>query len=78
MAAWTVLPAFMSMFVAHQYLIHNFPVGDYLAPRPPQWVLMWRNVSLLMVVGCVLVSIPRWQSLLGIVGIVVFFFLFGG
>jgi hypothetical protein len=77
-AAWAVLPTFASMFVANQYIIRNFPVGDYLAPKPPQSILMWRNVSLVTVVICILVSIPRWQSLLGIGGIIVFFFLFGG
>ena len=80
-AAWTIIPAFLSMFMAHQkilspeYCCMPWPMD---APnRPPMWIFYWRNYSLLVVVAAILVSLPRWQSLVGIVGIVLFLFLYG-
>jgi hypothetical protein len=78
-AAWIVIPAFLSMFIAHQHLIFTYPLPSVPMERPRglELTLMWRNYSLLLVVAASLISLPRWQSLVGIVGIVIFLFLYG-
>ena len=80
-AAWIVILAFVSLFIAHQqilapqYCCMPWPMD---APnRPPAWIFYWRNFSLLLVVLALIISVPRWQSLVGILGLVVFFFLYG-
>jgi hypothetical protein len=77
-AAWLIFPTFITMFVAHRHIMSNTPVGDYLAPKPPQGVLALRNWSLVATVICVLISMPRWQSLTGLAALILFFLLFGG
>jgi len=80
-AAWFVLPAFVSMFIAHQqilaprYCCMPWPIDA--VNRPPAWIFYWRNYSLLLVVIALIISLPRWQSLVATLGIVVFFFLYG-
>jgi hypothetical protein len=80
-AAWLVLPAFVSMFVANKQLNTKYP-GPFPAylPRPGEleWLLWWRNWSLIALVVCALVSLPRWQSLVGLGALLLFFLLFGG
>jgi hypothetical protein len=79
-AAWIVIPAFLSMFMAHQHLISTYPVPfprGLERPRGLELTLMWRNYSLLLVVAASLISFPRWQSLAGIIGTVIFLFLYG-
>ena len=78
-AAWAVIPAFIGMFIANQHLINTYPLPSIPMPRTRglELTLMWRNYSLLLVVGLSLFSLPRWQSLVGIVGMVVFLFLYG-
>lgn len=72
--------AFVSMFVA-DYQVRWHHAGPWPPnipmPRELEWFLLWRNLSLLAVVVLILISIPRWQSLVGIGGLVIFFFLFG-
>jgi hypothetical protein len=41
-------------------------------------MLMWRNYSLLLAVFASLVSLPRWQSILGLAVSVLFVFYLGG
>ena len=78
--AWIALSAFLSMFIAHQHLIHTYP---YLAVSMPksrgeQLTLMWRNYSLLVIVASSLPSLPRWPSLVAIIGTILFLILYGG
>lgn len=80
-AAWIIIPAFISMFVAHQSILSDkyccmpWPPG---APnRPPDWMFTWRNYSLLLVVAASIITIPRWQALVGIAGTLIFLFLYG-
>lgn len=76
LAAWIVLPAFISLVAAHEVIITNYPgaVGYSSAPRPPEWLMWWRNGSLVLVLLFSLVSIPRWQSLVGLGGTLLFLY----
>ena len=80
-AAWLVLPAFLSMYIANEQLNSTYPGGPWPSglerPRVLELMLMWRNYSLLVVLGASLISIPHWQSIIGIVGLVIFLLLFG-
>ena len=70
--AWVVIPAFLSMFVAEQLLEslnphRNGPWPQSL-PRPSlfSFLLWWRNISLLIAIGSGVISLPRWQALVGL------------
>jgi hypothetical protein len=79
-AAWIVIPAFLSMVIAHEHLNSTYPMPfpwGVERPRGLEMTLMWRNYSLLLAVAVILISVPRWQSLVGLVGMVLFFFLYG-
>src|SRR5262249_30755415 len=78
--AWLVIFALASLFVAQQVLISKYilpwPAG-MPRPRDLDILLLWRNLSLLLTVFFSLVSLPRWQSIAGIVGIAMFLYFFG-
>jgi hypothetical protein len=75
-AAWAVIPAFISLVIAHEIIITKYPsaIGYSSAPRLPQWLLWWRNGGLLTVVLFSLISIPKWQSLLGLSGVIIYLY----
>ena len=81
MAAWVVILAFLSMFIAHQQILSPkyccMPWPMDAARRPPAWIFHWRNYSLVILAVAILVSLPRWQSLAGIAALVLFLFLYG-
>ncbi len=77
-AAWLVLAACVNFFVADHYVDVHHPMMGYFSPRPPHALLMWRNGSLIAMVVLTLVSIPRWQSFVGVASLIVFFTMFGG
>ncbi len=78
--AWLAIFALASLFVAEQVLISKYllpwPAG---MPRPKdlELLLLWRNLSFLLTVFFSLLSLPRWQSIVGIVGISMFLYFFG-
>ena len=76
LAAWAVIPAFVSLVLAHEILITKYPapIDYYSDSSVPQLVLWWRNGSLLTVLLLSLISIPKWQSLLGLGGVMVFLY----
>jgi hypothetical protein len=80
-AAWITLPAFVGMFLANELLTSKYPGGILPAgiSRPSSfvWLLCWRNWSLYLTALCGLISLPRWQSLLGLAGVIVFLYYFG-
>src|SRR5215510_13156771 len=80
-AAWTIIPAFLSMFIAHQQILSPqyccMPMPMDAPNRPPAWIFYWQNFSLLIVVVAILISLPRWQSLVGIGAMVLFLFFYG-
>ena len=76
--AWLVIAAFVSMMLAEDQ-IRGYPrpwPGHIPMPLALQWFIWWRNVSLLAVLALILVSIPRWQSVVGFAGLVIFFVFF--
>ena len=71
------LCALVSVLVAHHELNVNFPGKPWPEiPRPPAFftLLWWRNISILAVAGLGLLSIPKWQSMVGLVGLILFLF----
>ena len=79
-AAWIVIPAFLSMFIAHQTLIRMYRVpypGWIEQPEGMKQILMWRNYSMLIVVAMSLISLPRWQSIVGLICTALFLYLWG-
>jgi len=80
-AAWIIFPALLSMFIAHQQILSPqyccMPLPLNAPTRPPAWILYWRNLSLLLAVVAILISLPRWQSLVGIAATILFFYLYG-
>lgn len=77
--AWLVILAFISLLVAEE-MIRGYPrpwPGHIPMPPALEWFLYWRNLSLLALALFILVSIPRWQSLVGIAAFVIFFAFFG-
>jgi hypothetical protein len=80
-AAWVVIPALLSMFIAHEqilspeYCCMPWPIDS--ARRPPAWIFHWRNYSFVILAVAILVSLLRWQSLVGIAALVLFLFLYG-
>src|SRR5829696_7838727 len=79
-AAWLVIPAFLSMFMAHDHLTRTYPVpfpSWIETPRGFELTIAWRNYSLLLVVATSLIALPRWQSVAGLVGTAVFLYLWG-
>jgi hypothetical protein len=79
-SAWIVIPAFLSMFIAHQVLKSKYRVmyPDWIEqPAGMKLILMWRNYSLLAVVATSLISLPRWQSIVGLISTALFLYLWG-
>jgi hypothetical protein len=80
-AAWLVIPAFLSMYIANEQLNNTYPGGPWPSwverPKGLELMLMWRNYSLIIMLVASLISIPRWQSIVGIVGLALFLLLFG-
>src|SRR5262249_10095536 len=69
-AAWTTLIAFISMVVAENTLSSKFGTRSWSDPaaRPTlfEWLLLWRNCSLLFALVTGLIALPRWQSWVGL------------
>jgi hypothetical protein len=69
-AAWTTLVAFVSMFAAENILTSKYGARSWPDPaaRPSllEWLLFWRNGSLVLALATGLISLPRWQSWVGL------------
>jgi hypothetical protein len=77
--AWLVIVAFI-LLLALEDTIRGYRrpwSGDIPMPPALAMFIYWRNLTLLALAVLILVSIPRWQSLVGIAGLVIFFFFFG-
>jgi hypothetical protein len=74
--AWAIIPVFASLMIAHEILITKYPrtIGYSFAPEPPAWLLWWRNVSLFFVFLGSLLTLPRWQSFLGLLALGAFLY----
>ncbi|MGE0126855.1 MAG: hypothetical protein AB7U82_02030 [Blastocatellales bacterium] len=80
-AALVAIPALVSVFAAHQQLLSPeyccMPWSEGHPNRPPTWIFLWRNYSLLLTVTASIASLPRWQSWVGLAGTALFLFLYG-
>src|SRR5262245_24103192 len=81
LAPWLVIPALISAVVAHQFMLSPkycckpWPTN---APfRPPSWMFIWRNCSLMGAFILALASLPRWQGIVGLIGVFLFLCLYG-
>ena len=77
---WMTIAALISVVVANYQLKGKFPGGPWPShiPRPAslEWLLWWRNWSIIAVVVLGLLSIPQWQSVVGLIGLIIFLLLF--
>jgi hypothetical protein len=76
--AWLVIAAFISLLTTEE-MIRGYPrpwPGDVPMPPALAWFIYLRNLNLLVLACLILVSIPRWQSLIGIAGLIIFFVFF--
>jgi uncharacterized membrane protein len=73
-SSWSVLVMIASLLLAEKYLSSNY-VYPYIPHAPPsRWELGWRLVSFFGVIVFSLISLPRWQSILGVVTILLFIY----
>jgi hypothetical protein len=74
--AWISLLFAASLLISHNMII-GYPgaIGYQGAPRPPRWMYEWRYWSLMLTLILSLISLPRWQSFVGL-GIAVVFLYF--
>jgi hypothetical protein len=67
-----VIPAFISLVLAESRLVAMNPQGygpwPSLLPRPPSFdrIMLWRNISFIIALATGIISLPRWQSLVGL------------
>src|SRR5713226_8745786 len=71
-AAWATIPCFLCFVVSQQTIEHMNPVGNGPwpsgLPRPKSFEVMLqiRNCSLLLALIAGFISLPRWQSVVGL------------
>lgn len=77
---WLAIAALVSVVVANYQLKSQFPGGPWPSniPRPAsfEWLLWWRNWSIIAGAILGLLSLPRWQSVVALAGLLMFLFLF--
>jgi hypothetical protein len=66
--AYAVIPMFVSLALADRVMIDNYPGApiDPTAPQPPTWMVWWHVISFFGLLIISLISIPRWQSFVGL------------
>lgn len=78
-AGWLTISAFACVLVADNAMINMNPQGTgpwpntLPMPKSFAWWLLIRNASLLVALGAGLISLPRWQSILGLTLTVIWF-----
>jgi hypothetical protein len=80
--AWLTLAGLLSVVIASYQLRAKFPGGPWPShvPRPAALDLLvwWRNWSIIATVVLGLLSIPKWQSLVGLGGLILFLLVITG
>lgn len=69
--AYAVIPAIASLALADRVMIDQYPGAriDPMAPQPPTWMVYWHIISFFGLLITSLVSIPRWQSFVGLLAL---------
>src|SRR5262245_66547739 len=80
---WLTIPACLSTFIAHQIILSKYILPwpyEYKAQMPTllKLLLWWRNLSLLLALLSSVATLPRWQSITGLVFIALFLLIYGG
>lgn len=69
-ASWLSIFAFISLFTAGYILSTKYGETRWREienrPRLLEWLLLWRNYSLILALLSGIISLPRWQSLVGL------------
>src|SRR5712691_11165445 len=78
LAAWIIIPAFLSFVIADQILVTKYGGGprpnDFPRPRLLDGLLVWRNWSLVVALATGLISLPKWRSLIGLTLTLTYFY----
>jgi hypothetical protein len=76
--AWLALVAITSLFVATWAIEPRYPteLARLGGPRAPEWMYTLRGASLFVALPCALLSLPRWQAIVALVGVVAYAFFF--
>lgn len=72
LAAWIALAAAVSLAIVIAIIYYKYPYANYVPspPNKPLWMVTWRNVSILTGLIAGLLSLPKWQSLVAILAVV--------
>src|ERR1700752_505581 len=73
-SAWVSLIAFVGFYFAQKYILDHYP-PVYMSPKAPTWLLVSRNTCLFAGLVSGLLGLPRWQSIVALVGMVFFVYL---
>ena len=81
-AKWLIIPMLIGLYLVEEYMDTKYAVGPFplnmpSPPRPPSWLLNLRNYGFLATILITLLSSPKWQSVLGLAGLVLFLRLYG-
>jgi hypothetical protein len=66
---WLIFLAIINLLIADSIAESNFPREITYAgggPKPPAWLANWGIISIWLVLLLSLISLPKWQSFLGI------------
>ena len=79
---WLVIPMAISLYLVEEYMDTRYSVGPLpldmpSPPRPPWWLLNLRNYGFLATLLVALLSLPKWQSWLGLAVLILFLRLYG-
>jgi hypothetical protein len=79
---WLIIPMLIGLYFVEEYMDSKYAVGPFplnmpSPPRPPWWLMNLRNYGFLGTLFITLFSLPKWQSLLGLAGLIIFLRLYG-
>lgn len=76
--AWVSLAATASLFLATWVIEPRFPteLARLGGPRAPEWLYTWRVASGCIALMTSLLSLPRWQAVVALLGIIGYAFFF--
>lgn len=78
--AWVALGAAVSLFLATWAIEPRYPteLARLGGPRASSWTVVWRVASLCVASVSIVLSFPRWQSIVALLGVIAYAFFFAG